>query len=367
MIVHRYILSQILWPILAAFLSLNLLFLVVQLLKISEVAVGVGLRLTDLYKVTLFFLPGFAVVTIPIAVLTGVLLGFGRLAEDGELVALASAGISNARLAIVPMGLGLVAALVSLLIAGFVAPASTAALHQAFVDLSKRHVSESLNPGRFFEEIPGVVLYPREKASDGSGWNGFFMYDRRPGRARHVLVAKQAHVRPGKSGNYLELALQDGEVHARNKPEKIYSIARFEKARIGIDIDRLIYDRTRFISPTERLSLGQLAAAGHDQRLEPRQRARHLSAWHRRFAFPVAAVLFGLLGCALGGSGKLRGKRRTLLAAVVIVAAYYLLMRFSDTIVDKGFLNPGLSAWLPDVLVAFVVGWLMFRQARRPG
>jgi lipopolysaccharide export system permease protein len=367
MIVHRYILGQVLWPVVTAFLSLNLLFLVVQLLKVAELAVGVGLGTGDLFKITLLFLPGFAVFTIPISVLTGVLLAFGRLAEDGELVALGSAGISTLQISVVPLGLGVAAGLFSMGIAGFAAPASTAELHRTFVGLSRQHVAYSLHPGQFFEEIPGVVLYPHRQGEQADSWDGFLMYDRRPGRAHHILVARRARVEPAGEKKQLSLELHDGEVHARNRPERLYTIARFARARVGIDIERLIYDRTRFISSSEQMTLGELSSASRNLSLPPQKRAAYASTLHRRFAFPVAAVLFSLLGCALGASGKLRGRRRTLLASVLVVASFYLLMRIGDAAVSKGWLNAAPAAWIPNFLVAALLVWLFERQSRRPG
>jgi len=365
-IVDRYILRQITLPSLAAFFSLNLLFVVVQLLKVAEVAVGVGMGVGDLVGLTVYFLPGFAVFTIPISVLCGVLLGFGRLTGDGELVAFASAGISNLRLSHMPFLLGLVAVALSFVTAAWLAPWSTTALHRAFVDLSKRHVAYSLRPGRFFEEIPGVVLYPRAAAAGQDAFDGFMMYDRRPGRTRHLLVARRARVGPGRGGNFLALELQDGQVHVRDKPRRLYSLASFASGEIGIDIERVIYDRTRFISPTERLGLSGLAAAARDERLSQRERRVHLAAWHRRFAFPLAGLLFALLGCALGTSGRLPGRRRTLLASVIIVAGYYLSMRAGDAMSTKGW-PVLLAAWMPDMLVGALAIGLMWYRARRPG
>ena len=192
MILHRYILRQILFPAVLSFVSLNLLFMVVQLLKVAELAAGAGLGLLGLVHVSLLFLPGFCVLTIPISVLTGVLLGFGRMASDGELVGLAGAGLPARRIAVSPLALGLAAAVFAAVIASMLVPASTAALHRAFVDMSKRQVAASLDPGRFYEEIPRVVLYPKVAAREAGVYNGFLAFDRRPGRARHLVVARRA-------------------------------------------------------------------------------------------------------------------------------------------------------------------------------
>ena len=365
-ILHRYILRQILLPAILSFVSLNLLFLVVQLLKVAELAAGAGLSLPALLKVALLFLPGFCVLTVPISVLTGVLLGFGHLAADGELVGLAGAGLSARRIAVAPLALGLAAAALAAIIAILLVPASTSALHRSFVDMSKRQVAASLDPGRFYEEIPRMVLYPQKAAAEPGVYQGFLLFDRRPESVRHLVVARQARIQPRQDGNFLALNFEDGEVHAPGR-RGLYSLARFERAEIDIDIQKLVSDRTRFLPTLEQMSLAELSAAAED--LHRTRRARNLSAsaWHRRFAFPAASLAFALLGCALGLTGRLRGRRRTLIAAVLVVAAYYLLMRMGDAVVEKGWIGPAPAAWLPDFLVFAAGLWWMARRERRPG
>ncbi|MBN2493239.1 MAG: LptF/LptG family permease [Deltaproteobacteria bacterium] len=354
----RYLARQTLGPVLVALVSVNLLFVVIQLLKMGELAFGAGLGLADLLRVTLLFVPGFAVLTIPVAVLTGVLLGLGRMAEDRELVALAAAGLSPVRLARVPVAIGLVAALMCVCLTVSIAPRAARDLHAAFVDLAKRHVVASLKPGRFFEELPRVVLYPRAAETAG-GFDGFLVHDYRPGKPRHTLVASRARVIPVAGGNGLQLDLEDGQVHARQRGG-LYSVASFESARVVLDIDRLVQDRTRLMPPAAGMSLGELAAAAGG----PTELCRLRVAWHKRFAFPVACLVFGLLGAALGASGRLRGRRRTLLAAVVAVAGFYLLTRLGDVAADHGWLPPAGAAWAPDVLTLGLSALLLARARR---
>lgn len=366
MILHRYILRQILLPAALSFVSLNLLFLVVQLLKVAELAAGAGLGLPALLRVALLFLPGFCVLTIPISVLAGVLLGFGRLAAEGELVGLAGAGLSARRITVSPLVLGLAATGLAMAVAGLLVPASTAALHRAFVDMSKRQVAASLDPGRFYEEIPQMVLYPQRAGQEPGTYEGFLVFDHRPDRARHLVVASRARIQPRQDGNFLVLSFERGEVHARGQ-RGLYSVARFGRAEINIDINKLVADRTRFLPALEQMSLPELAAAAEDPYRTRRERNLSASAWHRRFAFPAASLAFALLGCALGLTGRLRGRRRTLVVAVLVVAAYYVFMRLGDAVVDKGWLGPAPAAWLPDFLVLAVGFWWMVRRERRPG
>ncbi|HOX45943.1 MAG TPA: LptF/LptG family permease [Myxococcota bacterium] len=362
---HAYILRQVLGPCLGALVALNLILLVLELVQAGEVTFGAALGLGDLLSLAALGLPALAVLTVPVALLTGVLLGLGRMAEDHELAALAAAGVPLPRVAVAPVCLGLLAALGCLGLAGWAAPAAHQRLHTSLVELAKRQVVAALVPGRFFEEIPRVVLYPGRPGPDAGSFQDFLLFDHRPGRVRQLLMARRAVVAPMPGSNALELQLEDGEVHVRGAGQD-YSVARFERASVGLDIDRLVYDRTRRLSPLERLDLGALEAAAAEPARPALERRRLRAAWHRRLAFPAAAVLFAGLGVALVGAGRLRGRRRTLLAAVAVVTAYYLLMRLGDTLVDRDALPGWLAAWAPALgLAGLVAAWSAW-ASRRP-
>ncbi|MBW2701772.1 MAG: LptF/LptG family permease [Deltaproteobacteria bacterium] len=331
-----------------ALCSLLLLFMVVQLLKLGEVTFGAGLSAADLSWIALSFLPMFAVWILPVSVLAGILMGFARMVEDGELVALAAAGCSRLRLATMPLLLGGMASILALILSAWLAPSAADGLHHSLVRLAKQHVVASLQAGRFFEEIPKVVIYPRASDGPAGHFRGLMIDDRRPGKPKRLLLAKHAEVMPDAGGQGLVLRLSDGEVHVRAKRGQ-YTHLRFARAEMGLNIERLIHDRTRSLPALDRLNLQQLALRASEASGETGRRLA--SAWHRRIAFPMASIVFAWLALFLGLSGRLQTRRGTLLVSVAVVLSYYLLMRLGDGLVKPGWISPCIAAWLPNGLL----------------
>jgi len=358
-ILHRYILRQVVVPVLVAALLLNVLFLLVELLRIASVAVGVGLRLADLGWMSLLLLPGLSVFTIPVAVLMGIMLGFGRLAEDGELVALAGAGIGPGRVLKMPALLGAAAALLGMVVSVWFTPAAARTMRGLFVDLTRRNVAASLDSSKFYEELPGLVLLCGPRRGPGA-WQGFFAYDLRDRELPLLLVANQARVGDS-SGADLELQLQDGQACLLQDEQRRQTIAAFSRGRVRLALDVLVSDRTRFLSPTDHLYLAQLREMAADARQPIRLRKLCQAAWHRRFAFPLAALIFACLAVLMVAPGRGQSRSRSLWLAVALVAGYFLLMRTGDALVEKGILSPSYSAWLPDVLLT-MAGWWLWRR-----
>lgn len=90
-----------------------------------EVAVA-GLPLRVAFGAAILQVPRFAALAAPMACLGAVLLVFSRLRSDAELVALAAAGVSSWRLLVAPVGLAVVAALLTLACNDIVVPKATA-------------------------------------------------------------------------------------------------------------------------------------------------------------------------------------------------------------------------------------------------
>ena len=70
-----------------------------NIMQSADMVINKGVELTQVIKIFLLFLPYVLIFTIPISVLSAVLLGFGRLSSDNEVIALRTSGISLYKIA----------------------------------------------------------------------------------------------------------------------------------------------------------------------------------------------------------------------------------------------------------------------------
>src|SRR5690606_9253323 len=75
------------------FVVFTFVFMVVALFKLPQELVG-GLSARMIGEMVLLILPSVMTLTVPMAVLVGILLGMGRLAADREILAMRASGIS---------------------------------------------------------------------------------------------------------------------------------------------------------------------------------------------------------------------------------------------------------------------------------
>src|SRR5271169_6828091 len=119
--------------------------------------------------------------TIPFGVLIGILVGLGRMASDGEIIAMRAAGVSS-RKVIAPvllfamLGMGL-SAWASLRLT----PYSYRETARILADLLKDRSSAEVQPRVFIEDFPNTILYVEAVKTGPPGspvrWEKVFIAD----------------------------------------------------------------------------------------------------------------------------------------------------------------------------------------------
>src|SRR4029078_6471193 len=115
--------------------------LIARILKLVELVVNRGVPLLDILKTFSLILPAFLEVTVPMALLLAILLGFGRLASDSEVVALKTSGVSLYQMTIPIAVFTALACLANFAIAIWVRPWSNGALRQQMFEIVKSRIS----------------------------------------------------------------------------------------------------------------------------------------------------------------------------------------------------------------------------------
>ena len=97
-ILDRYLIREILLPFFLGLVVLTFLLQVPPFLQQSQAFIAKGVPLATVIHALYMLLPQALSITIPMAVLLGILVGFGRLAADREFVAMQACGVSLLRL-----------------------------------------------------------------------------------------------------------------------------------------------------------------------------------------------------------------------------------------------------------------------------
>ncbi|MBS1149107.1 MAG: hypothetical protein H6Q89_805 [Myxococcaceae bacterium] len=334
------------------------LFLAMSFLRGTELLLGSAVGAMDLLAFILYLTPHFLLQAMPIALLLAILLGLGRLSEDGELTAMRALGIGPWKLLAWPMSLAVGLGLASLAMTWTVEPWGMRAVSSSANELIKRNVMGDVRPEVFYDDLPNFVLYTERVLPTGV-WQNVLIHDSRDGAAPQLLLAREGHLEPETEHAEVRLLLTGGNLHRTNPGQGDYAVADFERGQLRLSVEGAMGKNT-FKRPHEELTPTQLLeAAATDPNPLP-----FLVTFHSRLGRAVMPLAFALLATALalGGRGARRG--RGILLSLVGYVLYYVLMQVGAGLGARGQLPPIVAGQIAN-LVFFALGaWAMVRAAR---
>ncbi|MDQ1346728.1 MAG: lipopolysaccharide export system permease protein lptG [Acidobacteriota bacterium] len=363
----RYVLREILGPLGLGFLVYTFILLLQFLFTSAEMIIRRGLPAPIVGQLVLYSLPNIVVLTIPMALLLGVLVGVGRLASDSELVALRSTGISVYRLLRPVILLSAVLTLVNGLLMIYLLPQGNRAVSRLYLDILTRTVAQQVEPRVFYNEWQGKVLYIFEASARNEDWKGVFLADAVPTDRQEVIVARRGKLLVEDSGERVVLQLGDAIKHSFDfHSPKRYETSRHETLRIVLRDRFLSTERARMASrrgPRE-LTIGELRTLSRDISATPEQRRIARVGVHKMFAIPAACLVMGLLSLPLGFTNRHGGRSSGFAISIGVIVAYYVLLSQGEDAARLGKISPALAMWLPDMLL-LAIGLLLLVARNR--
>ncbi len=347
----RYILAELLVPLLVWVAFLFLLLFVMQFLRGTEVLLGSAVTARDFARLVLYLGPHFLAMALPIAFLLAILLGLGRLSEDRELTALQALGVSPLQLVRAPVAIGALLGGVMLLLAYSAEPWGLTEMKRLVEEVIKKNVVGDVKPGVFYEDLSNLTLYAEGVDAESQRWTHVLMHDDRDPASPLLVLAREGRVDTEGRGAALTLALEDGEAHRANLSASDYAVVHFERGEIAVGVaESLRQKNRRFRSPKEELTPGELLQAAREAEAAGEDPRQFLMHFHGRLGNSLAPLSFALLATPLA-IGRLRGGRaRGYLLTLSSYVVYYVLSRLFETQAMHGRLPFLLAAQLPNLL-----------------
>src|SRR5581483_4802391 len=175
-IFDRYLVREIALPFVLALVVLTFILLMPPILDNAQQLIAKGVDLPTVARILLTLTPQALSVTIPMALLYGVLMGLGRLSSDREFVALQACGVSIFRT------LRPIAALAGLAFAvdQYVLLVALPNANQTFREITFNVVASKaesdVKPRTFYQGFPNRVVYVRD-VTPQAGWRDVFLAD----------------------------------------------------------------------------------------------------------------------------------------------------------------------------------------------
>jgi len=363
-LLDRYIAREVASHSLLGLAVFTFVFFVPQLVRLMDLVVRHSGGAGSIVLLFLSVLPPVLVFAIPMAVLVGVLIGLGRLSADSEIVALHASGVSLRRL-LVPVGyVAFAFSLVTLLITLWLSPLAVRTLRGLEDEILSSQAPFAVQPRIFDERFPGWVLYVQDVTAAATHWRDVFLASSGNSPSSSITTAEDALIATGPGKRQIDIRLGPGttQTYDARRPER-YSVTTFGATDIPIDLSKSAGAAAATSSATDaEKSLSDLLAVRG-----PGRRSARIEL-QRRIAFPVACLVFALLGVPIGVRPRRGGRAAGLILTLVLIGGYYFIFVTGDHFAEQGKLSPWVGVWAANI-AAFILGVVFLRrieQIRRP-
>ncbi len=362
-LIDRYILREMVVPFLLGLAIFTSILLIIRILKLVELVVNRGVPLGQMLLVFSYILPAFLELTVPMALLLAILVAFGRMSSDSEIVALRAAGVSLFRLlapvAVFAGGIALLTLWLSLT----ARPWGNSHLRTGLYEIVKTRAVAGIKPKVFNDEFKDLVIYVDHVQPASDLLEGVLIADTRDSAMRNTVYAENGRLVTNESRHTLTLRLQNGGIYSTGRGEG-FQVTRFSTYDITLDLNAALAQLRNREKDASEMTTDELRAAilAKQAAGEPAYAERVEAA--RKYAIPFACLVFAALGVPLGIQPTRSVHSRGFSLSLVLIFLYYLLLTFGQNLGERGALPPLIAVWLPNAVLAGVAAVLLSRAAR---
>ncbi|MDQ6622827.1 MAG: LptF/LptG family permease [Verrucomicrobiota bacterium] len=315
-----------------------------------------------LFTFIAYVLPFSLIFTIPWGLLTAILLVFGRLSADNELVALRSNGVSIPRICVSLAVVAILCTGVCLWLNAVVAPAAQQKLRSTIFDLATRNPMALFGSDQVIDQFPGRKIYVGKKS--GNQLENIIVFEMNeqsvPIRVTH---ARSGTLEADLANQRILMHLYNARYQQRDEQapldlRKIKDGINMAEGTLPISLEEL-YNKEKRRPSRSTLSLEQLIEQLKTGDKSSQSASR--TELSKRFSFPVSCLAFAMMAVPLGVTAHRRETSMGFLISLCVAFSYFLFVIAADTLRGSPRMHPELLVWIPNVLF-LAVGAILFRR-----
>jgi len=358
----RYVIRELLLPMGLSLVVLTFIVTVPTILRDAEALIVKGIAWSTFVHVLVLLLPSSLSLTIPMSVLLGILIAFGRLSSDREFVALQACGVSPFRL-IRPVAIVAIVATAAAAHQIIVAlPDANQTFREITFNVIANRAESNVKPRVFYSEFPNRVIYARDVIP--GGWRDVFLADTSQPNETTVYFAKEGRLLVDRAKGSVALELTDGTRHTTSttKPDE-YEGGDYERVLLHIDANTVFPNIKPTKTPIE-MTIAELKVSIAEATAKHESANVQLFDIQQKFAFPAACLVLALIGLALGISNRKDSQFSSFVLGFGVIFAYYVVLWTVRAAAFAGRIPASLGPWIPNIIFGAAGVALLLWRAR---
>lgn len=361
-ILRTYLLQEHLAPFLVTIGGLTAVLLVGNIVKFAELVIAKGVSLFDILRLVLYLIPFMLSFTVPMACLVAMVLAFGRLSTDYELIAMRASGVAPIRLVFPMLTAGLVISTALLVINDRIVPHSHLAFRKQLKAIGIKRPTAYLESGTFIKEFPPYVIFVYQV--EGQKLDNVRIYEPQRNGPTRTIIAERGEFEPLPSKRGVQLKLYDGTVDEWDPrhPGSFYKVT-FTTYAMTLRSDQ--DDPDRLGKKLKESTFRELMAQREQLRAESIDTLPVSLELHRKIASSFSVIVFVLFGLAFGLRLHHHERLMSFVWVLAVFLGYYLGLIGMEAIALKGRLPAMTAMWMPNVVGLAISGVMVTRAVRR--
>ena len=335
MLIFRYLFREVCGSFLAVTIVLSLIFLSGRFVRYLADAAAGQFTGNLVFSIMLYRLPGFMELILPLALFLGIMLSYGRLYVESEMVILQACGVSKRQMLMYTLGPALLVMLLVASLTLYLTPVGWKKFHEIWANPDNYSGLGTLVAGNFKRlGADGSVIYTGELNSRKTRLGDVFIArsDAENPEKLTLVKARQGEV-INKGTQYRYIELYDGVEITGEMGHSAYDVTRFDT------YGQLLTERKKTYTEVDSIDALSMQALAQKQDTK----AQALYQW--RISLPVLVPVIALIALALSETSHRRGRYIKMLPGLIIYIMYVTILVAARSAIERGTLPAAIGLW----------------------
>ena len=360
---YFYVLKETLPIFFIGLLTFTVILLMDKILKLIELIVNRGVSFSKISMLLLFISPSFLIFTIPMAVLLGTLLSFGRLSGDSEITAFKASGVSLYQLFLPISILSVIAYLFTSFLVFYGLPWGNRGFMATIYLIAQSKADIEIKERVFNDVFDGLVVYVDKVPIQGKRIEGVLIYDERDKEKVNTIFAKEGFLNSDPKSHEVVLRLLDGDIHRFETKTKVYQRMKFDTYDLKLELGKTFAAMGKKLKEHE-MSIDEIKEKIKKMKIKGEDTTGQEVELHKRYAIPFACIVFGLIGVPLGIQPRRSARSYGFILGIFILMTYYISLTASEILAIKKTIPAFLAGWTPNFLFFGLGLYLLVKTAK---
>lgn len=342
-----YIVKEILPSLLVGSLVFISILLTFQILKLTEFILVHGIQIKTIFQLVTYLSISFLPMILPMSVLFSVLMTYGRLSTDSEIIAFKALGLSQKTLTIPPLLIGILMTLLSAQTYFYIGPWGQRQFNDLIAKLGSTKVVSTIREGTFAEGFYDLVVYANKINQKKGILKDVFIYDERSEKTPVTIIAREGQIlNLNDEFKSSVLRLFQGSIHRANMDA--YTKIHFDN--YDIFLSSTVQKKDRKKEP-KAMTIREVYHEVNHPDIDKERQMIIKTELHKRWALPFACLIFSAVGVGLGTVTNRRVARSGgFVVSVALIVTYWILNVTMDNFAINGHIPAILAMWIPNLL-----------------